>query len=452
MFRPLIKNSLTARASRHSNRPCCVLIGQTGAGKTTLANQLCNTKHIAGASAGSVTQQLSKNDASVGQNAFSLIDTPGTDSQTDTYKHAVLLRAGLTATDLNTIFIVLKYENRYIKMVDNYLQVEQPVGNFTSKIVILISHMDEAKNPQGEFPEICTLLTEASPHIANVIFFSEMSDAGAIADLMYACMSHMEPQRLRITDEEFHFNFNLYAVRLSMRKSFDQYKTQVQTLFAGYAKLRERTRSASDEDKDELFHAMIVQFKYDLDDLYQKFISKHGNDMVELEHYALCIEMQRENVKNCDRFVNSVTPLMTYNLFDTTDPRNLIKACPHCGLVWWKTEGCDGATTCGNRVSTLFDMRSRALFRYVLKWVNGELVHTKNPVAKSAPVSATPSARGVGCGKAIVWNEIPKLDDEILFKIFEVKTMEEVKNIMKSGGYQRARAKYVATIDVTFHS
>ncbi|XP_055329761.1 uncharacterized protein LOC129582292 [Paramacrobiotus metropolitanus] len=454
MFEPLIKNPVDARYRRYSNRPCGILIGQTGVGKTTLKNRLCNTNHLAGASEGSVTHQLMKNDVSVGTNSFSLIDTPGTDSNTDTFKHAHLLRAGLTATELNTLFIVVKYENKYFKMVDNYLQAQQPVVNFIRKIVILVSHMDHAGDPGAEFPIICQALMEGSPQVANIVFFSDRGDPNAVADLMYACMSNMEPQWLAISEEDFHYNFTLYQVRINMRKSFELYKKQVEAFLGGYSRLRDRVEKELDEDKDELFHVMIVQFKYDLDDLYDEFVGKHGAAMGEMDYYALCIEMQRENVKICDRFVNSVTPLMTYNLFDNTDPRNLIKACPFCGLVWWKTEGCDGVTTCGNRVSTRFDFRPRAMFRYALKWINGELVHSKKAVARPSvgTAQAPQSAVGKGCGRSITWSEIPKLNDEVLYKIFEVKTMDEVKSIMQNDGYKKARDSYVSSIDTTFHS
>ena len=58
--------------------------------------------------------------------------------------------------------------------------------------------------------------------------------------------------------------------------------------------------------------------------------------------------MEKENVRICDEFVEKVVPLMSYNLFDNQDPRNLTKRCPYCCLIWFKTEGCDGVTTRGN--------------------------------------------------------------------------------------------------------
>ena len=40
---------------------------------------------------------------------------------------------------------------------------------------------------------------------------------------------------------------------------------------------------------------------------------------------------------------------MSYDPYNTYDPRNMIRKCPRCNEVWIKVEGCDGKTTCGNR-------------------------------------------------------------------------------------------------------
>lgn len=82
--------------------------------------------------------------------------------------------------------------------------------------------------------------------------------------------------------------------------------------------------------------------------------------MLELDWYALYIKLQKENIKLCNEFSGKVASYMSYNLLDKTDPRNLIKRCPNCQLIWYKTEGCDGATTCGNKsFSSYFDLSGR---------------------------------------------------------------------------------------------
>jgi predicted GTPase len=79
------------------------------------------------------------------------IDTPGTDRSTEPYKHAILLREGLTATKINTIFLIIKYDTRFEKMTENYSQHELPLCKYGKKIVVMISHWDQSKNPQSDF-------------------------------------------------------------------------------------------------------------------------------------------------------------------------------------------------------------------------------------------------------------------------------------------------------------
>ena len=107
--------------------PIVVIMGKTGAGKTTLCNKLCGTDHKNGSARGSVTVELFENFVNVGDYAFRLIDTPGTDSQVDTFKHALLLREALTCTAVNTIFVVIKYDGRFDNMVKTYYDLEMAV-------------------------------------------------------------------------------------------------------------------------------------------------------------------------------------------------------------------------------------------------------------------------------------------------------------------------------------
>ncbi|CAF5180917.1 unnamed protein product, partial [Rotaria magnacalcarata] len=92
MVKPLIQRQLIPKTL--SYKPCAIMMGRISTGKTTLVNLLCGTQHEVGEGEGSYTRNLFLNDTSCGNNAFSLIDTPGTNSSSETYKHAILLRAG----------------------------------------------------------------------------------------------------------------------------------------------------------------------------------------------------------------------------------------------------------------------------------------------------------------------------------------------------------------------
>jgi small GTP-binding protein len=450
-IKPLIKSQ--QRPRRLGYKPCAVIVGRTGAGKTTLVNNLCGTTHDSGAGLGSITRNLYRNDVSCGSNSFSLIDTPGTDSSTETYKHAYLLRQGLTATAINTIFIVIKYDNRFNKMLDNYYEVEQPLYNYSNKIVAMISHWDLSEKPEKDYPEICNVFKDSC---SNVIYYSDKSSKIEVVSLMYSCISNMKQENLTINNEDFFLNFNIAEIKRGINRSLLQYRQKAQQLFQEYSSVVISIHSAAAEDKDEVLHMLIVEFKNEMETLLVEFRKAHGGEMSELDYYTFYIKMQKENVKLCDSFVEKVIPLMSYNLFDNGDPRNLIKQCPHCGLIWFKTEGCDGQTSCGNNgFSSYFDLSVKPFWKYILRRVNGTLRWEKNQMAKKQLVKPTQNnttSQRVGCGKPIIWGELPKIQDEIILELFKVKTIEEAKQLIQSGHFVEVRQDYERNIDTNFYS
>ncbi|CAF4964825.1 unnamed protein product, partial [Rotaria sp. Silwood1] len=111
VVKPLIRKQLVSKKLLY--KPCAVVIGRSGAGKTTLINAICRTQHELSTRKGSISRNLYRNDVGCGRNMFSLIDMPEIDSSPVTYKHTFLLREALSATKINTIFIVIKYDSRF---------------------------------------------------------------------------------------------------------------------------------------------------------------------------------------------------------------------------------------------------------------------------------------------------------------------------------------------------
>ena len=348
-----------------SYRPCVVLMGRTGVGKTTLANALCGTDHGAGAGSGSITKNLYQNDVSCGTHSFAVIDTPGTDSPSEPYRHAYLLKSALTSTKLNTIFIVIKYENRFDKMLENYYEVQQMVDKYEKRIVVMVSHWDLSTDPTSHIQLICP---EFEEYCANMIFFSQKSSYAEVANLMYSCISNMHREDLSFSDADFILNFNVTEIKLRIKKSLDAYRKKADSVFTNYQSSLRDVDQAPAGDRDELLHLFIVEFKDETEQLLQEFREQHRMDMQDIDYYTFYVKMEKENVKRCDSFVSIVTEMMSYNHFDNGDPRNLIKQCPHCNLIWFKTEGCDGMTTCGNNsFSSYFDFSSKPVWKYQLK-------------------------------------------------------------------------------------
>ncbi len=137
----LIKDKLE-KINELNCRSTCLIMGRIGDGKTTLKNMLCGTAHEAGVASNSMTRKLFVNTVSCGEDPFDIIDTPGTESNKDRLGHAYVLWNGLKARELNTIFILMKYESRYDLLVRKYENAVKQIDNYEDKVVILISHLD----------------------------------------------------------------------------------------------------------------------------------------------------------------------------------------------------------------------------------------------------------------------------------------------------------------------
>lgn len=94
----------------------------------------------------------------------------------------------LLSINVNTIFIVLKFDKQFERILANYLDEINNIENFKNKIVI-ITHSDYSENPIKDFKEICEILKD---HCQNLIFYSKYSDSAQMANIMYSFMSIIE--------------------------------------------------------------------------------------------------------------------------------------------------------------------------------------------------------------------------------------------------------------------
>ncbi|GAV07437.1 hypothetical protein RvY_17271 [Ramazzottius varieornatus] len=84
----------------------------------------------------------------------------------------------------------------------------------------------------------------------------------------------------------------------------------------------------------------------------------------------------------------------------------------------------------------------------------GELRLKKREIPKPIVKQSAPAdlpGQPVGCGQSKTWSAMPKLDDETIFQIFEVTSMGEVLNIVRSDKYQEDRRAYGKGIDTRIY-
>lgn len=454
----LLRISRKINVTKLNYQPIGIVMGKTGIGKSTLINKITGSTHPSHSSSSGVTQNLHMNTTNIGAFSFQIMDTPGTDSTIDTYKHAYQLWHALTSRSLNTIFIMLKYEPRYDKIVKSFFEEQTPVDNFAKKIVVIISCWDQSEEKEKDFACICK---EFEPLCSNIIFYSKLCDSSYLANIMYGFMSNMISQRLDITNHEFLLKFNVATVptKIEMYKSYREYTGEANKLTNDYEELIKLLKEVHSTDRDEFLHGLLTEFNNEMQNNLEKYRQKYKVEMIDLDFYCFDIKMQNDILKRCEVFTERIKPLMSEYLFNPKDARNMIKMCPypHCGIIWFKTEGCNGQTECGKKVQNWYDFIGKpfkriSFFRDTngqLKWKKSEKPQMEN-AERTRPLANGKEQRRV-CGQKITWSEMCPVDEKIILELFEVATIDQANERVNKMIEKESSAQYSKMYDVFFY-
>jgi small GTP-binding protein len=444
------------------SKPSCVIIGKTGVGKTTIVNKICQTEFEAKKGSNSVTRNLKVGKVVMGNADFDLIDSPGLDSKEDAFQHIYLLHTALTCRPHNTIFVVVEFNSRFEKLVEQFIEIETAMGEYIDKIVIVISKWDQADDKISLYTEICK---EFEDYKNNILFVSREASGDEIAKSMYAVCSNMDKSSLKLTETEFMSNFNLASMKINMQKELCLFKNRANEQIEMYKEAVINRPNENNRESDEFLHLLLVEFKNDCDLIYEEFCQKFKSLMDELNHYAFAITLQNTLLQCNDTLKSLITPLMSYDIFDRSDLNNWFKRCPACGLIWMKIDACPN-TVCGNRDwPTTFDILSKPFWKFVLKKINGKLQWTKsekpplkiegNNLVKDNGEQITSKTIGynkksivnnfeikindkgyVGCGATMNFQELPPVEKEIIDQMFKVKSKDVIYKMMENEKFQ----------------
>jgi hypothetical protein len=372
--------------------PRAVLMGKTGNGKTTLYNQICETSNPAGTGKHSYSRKLTSNSNAKGDFNFQLMDTPGTKSSQEAKKHAWLLKKALTCLEQNTIFLFLKFENRFEHILEQYVGERKLIESFKNKIVLIITHSDVSENPNNDFRETCELFQD---YCQNIIFYSKYSDSSQMANIMYSFMSNMQKEKLEISKEKFFlsFDFNSIQSEIKMNKAYRDFEDNIKTIDRDMkALVTDNYHKHEKYERDEFLQAANVEYINQLERQLDNFTESYGALMVDLDSYYLYFDLKKNIIEKCENFFdNFIKSNMSYNPNNPCDPRNLYKRCPHCKLVWYKVTGCNNVT-CGTRLNHFyfdeinsaiflgFDQTNTTLERFVFEKNNDGISYAKKKI------------------------------------------------------------------------
>jgi len=398
-------------AGRFQNPPYSVLLGDVGSGKSTIVEKLTGERGRSSDSHSSVTKTSVP--FWVPDGSLTICDTPGSNPEAEELSHNVWIASAINFHPVSKIFIVVKAETRYNNVVDRVRKYSDNFLNWDPDVLgVIVTHMDTVSWER----QLCTEAIKNKLEIETVIFSSLNTDCGTLLrDILKVCTKQHD---LSIDSDNFLKVFNIH----------DSKRIIIQ--------LTNKEITAFKDMKKELIELKALLNKEDQMDLVCEFQAWMKDEIIEAQkrmadecNFTWGNEDADEEANQAGHIANMTNHLCSV-LFDvriealktSTAHEGEMRKCPHCGEVWYKQEGCDGATTCGNRdwqnemLQYGLDVKRGYMATYTFIWKrkkNGKSfgVHEKLEVKKRDEVNVTKrrinkAVRGAGCGRQITWSQM----------------------------------------------
>jgi hypothetical protein len=254
----------------------------------------------------------------------------------------------------------------------------------------MISKFDICRNPEKAIKEIPCLFDKYG-YKNNIIFFSDNSDRYELSELMFSCMSNMNAEKLTIDDKEFYSKFDINEPNVITDKAFEDYKDTLKKIYSDFYKqlIEIKNEELTIHERDDKLHCLNIAFRNEIEGKRTEFYDKLMKDVEDYD-YTISTQIHAIFIDYCDRFASLYASALSFNPNDSSDPRNMIRKCPHCGLIWFKTEGCDGATQCGNTKFKNKEKKAKCV-KCDFKYVEGKLTCIKNKLPVPEPRKANKS-------------------------------------------------------------
>ena len=185
--------------------------------------------------------------------------------------------------------------------------------------------------------------------------------------------------------------------------------------------------------------------------------------MIEIDYFTFQIKIQNDAVKSCNSFSKLVCKYLSFNINNKEDPRNFIKKCPYCEIIWYKVEGCDGKTTCGEEITEKnqydFVSDSKYFYKYSFEIIKNKLIMEKKQKSNffkenhinNKKNNKTNKKNKRGCGREIIWKDLPKLDDKVIFELYNVKSITEIKDLIENPKFRESIREIENKTDKKIH-
>ena len=382
--------------------PYIVMIGDVGTGKSTIVEKLSD--EVGRSSKSDLSFTRTSEQFWTYDSSMVISDTPGSNAVQDKLGHNIHIAHALNFNPVWRILIISKADTRMDNTLEGIRKYAERLLDFPMDLIgALVTHMDTVTWSDEDFKS----LLEKELGIETVVFSGlETPREILLEDMKEICVKGVE---ITIDDQNFLKVFKINDSRLKILRCTNREVEDFKKKKAGF----DEQRKLFDKENDKV--DLIFEFQAYM----RREIEAAQRRVAEENDFTFSGEEAANEAGHIANMVNQMRVVL-YDVrvaaaeYQSAHGVDQARRCPHCNLVWTKVEGCDGATTCGNRPSTSLDVRDPSFgvlatftFERFSDGIFSIFKSGKRDIPKN--ISTDPS-KYYGCGNSIIWTDMPRVE------------------------------------------
>lgn len=321
---------------------CVALVGKLGHGKTRVLNKVCGTHHASRGGCKSVTRTVEYGISK--RHGIFVLDTPGLGPTEDVACHIGAQKLALEFSPLSGVYLVIRCGRDGDIVDDQINDIIDMVGEEMVRIIITHADVEQSKEGFDEDSLKFSVSRLAGIEVDKIAVVGLHTDPTLIDDFVKATLLP-EPRRIERQTE--------HVAQLAVRSKASRHiGKSIREIYAKIEAAKEYCSSITNDglaksyDNDvavmDIQQAVVAMVR---DSKEQVF---HAAGSLTIDEQTICYAQAGASLSvKGKQFVERTNLFLSWNVTDLNDVRNHYRACNHCGAVYVKVEGCDGATTCG---------------------------------------------------------------------------------------------------------
>ena len=430
--------------------PYIVMLGDVGAGKSTILEKLTGTTGRSSNSSTSYTHTAEVFQSFDGR--LIICDTPGSNATKDKFGHNIHIAHAIKFRPVTCILIVVKAEVRIDNVVTSVKEYSErfiPDQLPISLIAVCVTHMDLVTWKKAEFLEY--LSTELG--IETAVTSSKFTSRETLCnDILQECKKK-RPVPIEVDSDTFLKLFKIGNSNLKVLRSINHevslFKLKVDKFLKQFQEYQTSQTYGYEDRMNMIFDFQSLMLEEIIE--IQKRVSKVNKFEFTDENKMVIEAGHLANMTNQLRQILSVVRIEASQYHKEVDTG--FRKCPFCNTIWQKSEGCDDLTNCGSRPFGVFDVWSGEMSSFKFTWNEKDEIFWVRKLAADRSRSAARTSDGViekaynaylsesvgsrgtgiGCGNFISWSKmapvpvsmVPVKFDHDISSTHDVKTIPQ---------------------------